>query len=545
MYLQSGKNRQTCDKFPLFAALNFNLTGNKLSLLLKWDPKEYLRHPLLNLHPLMSDQAMKANKLILDFMEKSTDEGDNVKKCEISEIDILQVSVLVEMGCEKPNEYGIEIRDEIYCQLIKQTTCNVNRRSCFRGYQLLLSCLAGFPPSDALAPFLLSHLHIGCHGGAMLSRRTVKLAEYCLRALEMVQKLGARKWGLTRSEIVTIISGNCTLTVAVWLTRDFAVDIIVDSWTTIKELKIAACEKVDIQETSIFTISATTSSVDELDKQGDSDILASSRGLMRALYDQLYHHYLILTADTSDGMKGGGIKSLFGKTKCLHTCLSDRALQALDSFLQVELLAESCGFGYAFNESDNCLQVDREEPCQAARKFPMMPLLYIKKCLVTPALSININLKLDLIVWIFPPTGSCEDVAKKTINNVPPDEEEFFGERVTTYDEFDESQDIHNFGSLSLRGIDARRNLPTRKQTHWPHDEAARNVLFAQVAAAIADGTLECADNTETLRLAAFVFAEQHQVIIVDFKLLSFCFMHILSTEVYIHYHYHLYLLSA
>ena len=46
----------------------------------------------------------------------------------------------------------------------------------------------------------------------------------------------------------------------------------------------------------------------------------------------------------------------------------------------------------------------------------------------------------------------------------------------------------------------------------WPSEEPARNILFAQLVKSIADGTLECVDDIECLKLAALVFAEQHQV---------------------------------
>ena len=47
------------------------------------------------------------------------------------------------------------IKDEVYCQLIKQTTNNKNEVSCCHGWQLLLMTIAVAAPSEALQPYLM------------------------------------------------------------------------------------------------------------------------------------------------------------------------------------------------------------------------------------------------------------------------------------------------------------------------------------------------------------------------------------------------------
>ena len=63
---------------------------------------------------------------------------------------------------------GIEfepLRDEIYCQLCKQTTGNRDIASAARGWFLMAVCLNVFPPSRILAPHLESYvLTYGVHG---------------------------------------------------------------------------------------------------------------------------------------------------------------------------------------------------------------------------------------------------------------------------------------------------------------------------------------------------------------------------------------------
>ena len=49
------------------------------------------------------------------------------------------------------------MKDEVYCQLIKQTTNNKDEVSCCHGWQLLLMTIAVAAPSEALQPYLMGH----------------------------------------------------------------------------------------------------------------------------------------------------------------------------------------------------------------------------------------------------------------------------------------------------------------------------------------------------------------------------------------------------
>jgi len=50
------------------------------------------------------------------------------------------------------------LRDEIFCQLIKQTCKNPSMDSCLLGWKLMYLCVSTFWPSDELRPCLLSQL---------------------------------------------------------------------------------------------------------------------------------------------------------------------------------------------------------------------------------------------------------------------------------------------------------------------------------------------------------------------------------------------------
>lgn len=51
-----------------------------------------------------------------------------------------------------------QLRDEAYCQLIKQTSGNPNREALIMTWRLLFVCLCIFAPSKKFAPFLMSHI---------------------------------------------------------------------------------------------------------------------------------------------------------------------------------------------------------------------------------------------------------------------------------------------------------------------------------------------------------------------------------------------------
>ncbi|EAU91559.2 hypothetical protein CC1G_02048 [Coprinopsis cinerea okayama7 len=82
-----------------------------------------------------------------------------------------------------------ELRDEIYCQLMKQLTGNPSTESIFKGWQFLCVLLLTFPPSKNFETYLESFItkHTTYQEG-----RIDVIAKYCLRRLSSISMKGPR-----------------------------------------------------------------------------------------------------------------------------------------------------------------------------------------------------------------------------------------------------------------------------------------------------------------------------------------------------------------
>ncbi len=109
-----------------------------------------------------------------------------------------------------------ELRDEIYCQLMKQLSGNPNtfvgsllllgyclmshshRESVFRGWQLMCVLLITFPPSKNIETYVRSFMqqHLSKQEG-----RVDIMAKYCLRRLSFISRKGPRSKPPSTAEI--------------------------------------------------------------------------------------------------------------------------------------------------------------------------------------------------------------------------------------------------------------------------------------------------------------------------------------------------------
>ncbi|KAJ8609686.1 hypothetical protein CTAYLR_009387 [Chrysophaeum taylorii] len=158
-----------------------------------------------------------------------------------------------------------ELRNELYCQIVKQTTENPSIESTKRGWQLLAVCLATFPPSPSLAP----------HVGWYVAQHVVDLpahAAFCLRALQKIQNLG------TRRELPTTVEVESTLRFENALIRIFFLDgkfvsVAVNSWTTAADCVRLVCDLLDVKTRDPFALFEVSADDEERVLDADERVL--------------------------------------------------------------------------------------------------------------------------------------------------------------------------------------------------------------------------------------------------------------------------------
>jgi myosin-15 len=125
------------------------------------------------------------NKLALEnFLNVMRFMGDYPSKGK-NEMDVIRYMLTTAMRYE-------DLRDEIYCQLLKQLTSNRSERaeSCARGWRLLLILTAFIRPSSRLEPYLKSFLQ---NYAFTLTRDFHNEAAVCLRNLNQTLKHDGRQ----------------------------------------------------------------------------------------------------------------------------------------------------------------------------------------------------------------------------------------------------------------------------------------------------------------------------------------------------------------
>ncbi|KZT04600.1 uncharacterized protein LAESUDRAFT_657523 [Laetiporus sulphureus 93-53] len=183
--------------------------------LLAWQ-KASLGSPLLVLNKALHKNALKIFKVIQHIMgDKDRDRSTGVRMGTENHISMVASinhsttslvsnasSVLLEEERWLLSEglaHG-ELRDEVYCQVMKQLTNNPNPESIFRGWQLLCVLLITFPPSKDFEPFVRSFLH---QATKQQEGRVDVMAKYCLRRLAYISRKGPRGKAPTVAEIET------------------------------------------------------------------------------------------------------------------------------------------------------------------------------------------------------------------------------------------------------------------------------------------------------------------------------------------------------
>lgn len=172
-----------------------------------------------------------------------------------------------------------ELRDEIYCQLIKQTTNNPSPASDLKGWQLIAICAGAFPPSKDFEPYLLSycdkHKDDKTLGG---------YAKYAIGRIVKSSVLGPRR------EIPTAIEVEAVKNMHPVAIRVYHLDgnyetMPVTSWTTPPDLNKMMAAKLGVHNADAFAVYEMTPDGEERYLEDDERLL-DLVGYWQRLYEE-------------------------------------------------------------------------------------------------------------------------------------------------------------------------------------------------------------------------------------------------------------------
>jgi len=143
--------------------------------MLKYAQYKRVKHALKKMDAKLDKQAQQTWKNINSYMGlRSSGKGA-----------IGHVEKLLRFALKAPEE----IRDEIFCQLVKQTSGNPSVDSLVKGWKLMAICCAVFPPSDELANYLAAYLFAKSKEAGAVGH----FATFALQSLDRTMEVGQRR----------------------------------------------------------------------------------------------------------------------------------------------------------------------------------------------------------------------------------------------------------------------------------------------------------------------------------------------------------------
>ncbi|XP_057696428.1 unconventional myosin-VIIb isoform X2 [Corythoichthys intestinalis] len=217
--------------------------------------REPIRQPLLKKlvgNTELSHKACLAFTAILKYM------GDYPTKQMQSPLEL--TDQIFEPAMENEN-----LRDEIYCQIMKQMSSNNNRFSVEQGWQLLWLCCGLFPPSQSLLKHAQKFLE---------SRRREALAPDCLKRLQSSLRMEPRKFPPHQVEVDAIQQNSTQIFHKVHFPNDTGEIFEVATSTKIRDLIRNISSKLQLTTADGFSIFIKTH--DKVLSLNDSDYFFDS-----------------------------------------------------------------------------------------------------------------------------------------------------------------------------------------------------------------------------------------------------------------------------
>uniref|UniRef100_A0A673IRK7 Myosin VIIBb n=1 Tax=Sinocyclocheilus rhinocerous TaxID=307959 RepID=A0A673IRK7_9TELE len=142
-----------------------------------------------------------------------------------------------------------ELRDEIYCQIMKQMTSNNNRYSVEQGWQLLWLCCGLFPPSNSLVKHAQRFIE---------TRKREPLATECLQRLQAARRMEPRKLPPHQVEVDAIQQDSTQIFHKIYFPNDTQEIFEVATNTKIKDLVHTIANKLMLSSADGFSLFVKT-----------------------------------------------------------------------------------------------------------------------------------------------------------------------------------------------------------------------------------------------------------------------------------------------
>ena len=199
--------------------------------MLAWK-KDVISTSLCRINEDLNSDACQAFKNITGYMGDRSSKKDNDKHAH----KLIKI-VLAQVG---------EVRDEVFCQLCKQTTQNPDPESTLRGWKLFVICIGTFPPTPEFFPYLMSYLE-----EHQDHEEYGPYAKKCMEHVPTIMELGQRHECPTSNELVRVANLE-DVPITIKFLDGSSIEILIDSWTTSAIFDDQIAKHLNIQDVRPF-----------------------------------------------------------------------------------------------------------------------------------------------------------------------------------------------------------------------------------------------------------------------------------------------------
>ncbi|ESQ31065.1 hypothetical protein EUTSA_v10003527mg [Eutrema salsugineum] len=146
----------------------------------------------------------------------------------------------------------VELRDELFAQISKQTRHNPDRQCLIKAWELMYLCASSMPPSKDIGGYLSEYIHNVAHDATIEPEAQV-LAVNTSKALKRSIKAGPRHATPGREEIEALLTGRKLTTIVFFLDETFE-EISYDMATTVSDAVEELAGTIKLSAFSSFSL---------------------------------------------------------------------------------------------------------------------------------------------------------------------------------------------------------------------------------------------------------------------------------------------------